>query len=222
MNANMVFMKYTSSIVTALCMLSTCGFAAERQASLSPEQALKQLMDGNQRFVSREIIHKNFAQEAADLKEGQTPFAVIIGCSDSRVPPEIIFDQGLGDLFVVRDAGNVIGPIELDSTLFAVKKLNTPLVVVLGHENCGAVNATLLGQAHVPELSSIFPLIERAIKQCTTTKGDILVNAIKCNVREGVQDLTAIPAIAELIKGKKLNVVGAYFDFNNGKVTLIE
>lgn len=215
-------MKYTTPLLTALCLLSTLTYAAERPKTPTPNQALKLLLDGNKRFVSKEFIHKNLAQEAAELKEGQAPFAVIIGCSDSRVPPEIIFDQGPGDLFVVRDAGNVIGPIELDSTLFAVKKLNTPLVVVLGHQNCGAVKATLLGQAHVPELSNIFPIIERAIKQCKSSQGDILINAIKCNVKAGVQDLKTQPAIAELIKTNKLQVIGAYFDFEDGNVSLVE
>lgn len=213
--------KTSIILLTNLCLFSSIGIAAESQNTLSPQGALKRLMDGNKRFVSREFIHKNFAQEAADLKEGQAPFAVIVGCSDSRVPPEIIFDQGPGDLFVVRDAGNVIGPIELDSTMFAVNKLNTPLVIVLGHENCGAVKATLLGQSHVPELASIFPLIEKGIKQCQQTQGDLLVNAIQCNVKEGVRILKAQPAIAQLIKEKKLEIVGAYFDFDEGKVSLI-
>ena len=213
-------MKYAA---IALCSLVlSYAKATERPDNLTPEEALNQLMAGNQRFIAKEFIHKDVAKEVADLKQGQEPFAVVIGCSDSRVPPEIIFDQGPGDLFVVRDAGNVIGPIELDSALFAVKKLHAPLVVVLGHEYCGAVSATLLGRANVPELSNIYPLLERALKKCNATKGDILENAVNCNVQEGVRDLTDQPAIQELIKAKKLKVVGAYFNFDTGTVSLVE
>ncbi|MBY0529557.1 MAG: carbonic anhydrase [Rhabdochlamydiaceae bacterium] len=217
-------MKYTSFLcmTAGITLFSMTAFSAESSLKPTPDQALKMLMDGNNRFVKEEFIHKNLAQESADLKEGQEPFAVIIGCSDSRVPPEIIFDQGPGDLFVVRDAGNVIGPIEMDSIQFAVQKLHTPIVVVLGHENCGAVHATLLGQANVPELSNIFPLIEKAIKECKETKGDLLKNAIQCNVKEGTRNLKAQPNIAQLIKQNKLKVIGAYFNFDDGKVSIIE
>jgi carbonic anhydrase len=217
-------MNYTtlSWMTVGITFFCAAAFSTERSPRLTPDQALKMLMEGNERFVKEEFIHKNLAQEAADLKEGQEPFAAIIGCSDSRVPPEIIFDQGPGDLFVVRDAGNVIGPIELDSIQYSIQKLNTPIVVVLGHENCGAVHATLLGQSNVPELSNIFPIIEKAIKQCKETKGDLLKNAIQCNVKEGVRNLKAQPNIANLIKQNKLKVVGAYFNFDDGKVSIIE
>ena len=178
----------------------------------SPEKALQMLLEGNAHFVSDQMVHTSHLTEAKDkMLEGQSPFAAIVGCSDSRVPPELIFDRGLGELFVVRDAGNVVGPIEMDSVEFAVAHLKVPLVIVLGHQNCGAVNATLEGQKNVPELENIFPLIESALSKCDSVGDNRLVNAIKCNVKKGVATLKNSPTIAPLLKQKKVKVVGAYY-----------
>ncbi len=188
----------------------------------SPDKALAMLMEGNEHFVKGKIIHLSYADEAKDkLLENQNPFAAIIGCSDSRVPPELIFDQGLGDLFVVRDAGNVVGPIEMDSVEFAVAKLNVPLVVVLGHQNCAAVKAALSGRDNVPELDNIFPLIDKAFHACQNNVPDELIEAIYCNIREGVEILKTSPTIAPFVAKKKVKIVGAYFDFESGKVSLV-
>jgi carbonic anhydrase len=200
-----------------------CATSISLAAQPDSDTALKLLMAGNDRFTSGQYIHKNLASEGlSHLKEGQEPFAVIIGCSDSRVPPEIIFDQGLGDLFVVRVAGNVIGPVELDSVEYAAERLHVPLVVVLGHEKCAAVGAALLGRENVPELENIYPLIAPALKKCQAKKGDVLTNAIKCNAMEGVNHLRSTPLLAKLIAAKKLKIVGGYYDFDHGKVMLIQ
>ncbi|MBS0606672.1 MAG: carbonic anhydrase [Parachlamydiales bacterium] len=204
-----------------LCFSSLC-FAQDTSQQPTSDAALQRLMEGNKRFTSGQPIHKNLGLEGLSaLKEGQEPFAIIVGCSDSRVPPEIVFDQGLGDIFVVRVAGNVVGPIELDSVEFAVDKLHCPLVIVLGHENCGAVKATLLGQENVPELDNIYPLIAPALKKCQAQKGDILMNAIKCNVKEGVGYLKSTPLIAKHIAANRVKIVGGYYDFDHGKVMII-
>lgn len=189
----------------------------------TPEKALEMLLEGNGHFVKNEIVHLSYLAEAKDkMLEKQTPFAAIVGCSDSRVPPELIFDRGLGELFVVRDAGNVIGPIEMDSVEFAVQHLKVPLVIVLGHQNCGAVNATLGGQASVPELESIYPLVESALTNCEIIGEDRLVTAIKCNVKKSVETLKNSPTIAPILKQKKVKVVGAYYEISSGKVTVID
>ncbi len=209
-------------LCTSLFCLSSLCFAQEKSQQPSSEIALQRLMEGNKRFTSGQPIHKNLGLEGlSTLKEGQEPFATIIGCSDSRVPPEIIFDQGLGDIFVVRIAGNVVGPIELDSVEYAVDKLHCPLVILLGHENCGAVKAALLGQENVPELENIYPLIAPALKKCQAQKGNILMNAVNCNVKEGVNHLKSSPLIAKYIASKQLRVIGGYYDFDHGKVTII-
>ena len=188
----------------------------------TPSEALEMLMHGNKHFADGEITHLSYITEAKDkMLEKQTPFAVIIGCSDSRVPPELIFDRGLGDLFVVRDAGNVIGPIELDSVEFAVEKLKAPLIMVLGHQNCGAVRAALVGRHHVPELESIYPLIDSGLKSCKETAKDVLINAIYCNVKKGMDTLKKSPTIAPLLAKNKVKIVGAYFNIETGIVTII-
>jgi carbonic anhydrase len=200
------------------CALSLAASAA----SLTPEKALEQLLEGNAHFVSNTSVHDSYLKEAKDnLLEKQTPFAAIVGCSDSRVPPELIFDTGLGELFVIRDAGNVVGPIEMDSAEFAAASLKVPIIVVLGHQNCGAVKATLVGRENVPELDNIFPLIDAALHQCKMDEKDVLVNAIKCNVKKGVETLKQSPSIAPLLEQKKVKVVGAYYEIATGKVTLL-
>jgi len=192
-------------------------------AVVTPLKALSLLMEGNNHFVKGEMKHLSYVAEAKDkLLEKQTPFAAIIGCSDSRVPPEVIFDRGLGELFVVRVAGNVLGPIEIDSVEYAVEVLKAPLVMVLGHQNCGAIKASIQGKENVPDfLDAIYPLIEEALNGCETIGSNTLVNATNCNVKNGVGILKKSPVIAPLLDQKKVKVVGAYFDFDTGKVNLL-
>ncbi len=216
-------MNPSSILIVLSCILSfeLCSLEPNKKMP-TPDRAIAMLMEGNAHFIKGEITHLSYADEAKNkLLETQTPFAAILGCSDSRVPPELIFDQGLGDLFVVRDAGNVVGPIEMDSVEFAVARLNVPLVVVMGHQNCGAVTAALRGKDEVPELDNIFPLIDKAFHACSKTAPDQLIEAIYCNIREGVSILKKSPTIAPFLAKKKVKIVGAYFDFESGKVTLI-
>jgi carbonic anhydrase len=194
-------------------------FSCASLTALTPQSALDHLKEGNSHFVSGKMTHLSYAKEAKDkLLEKQRPIAAIVGCSDARVPPELLFDRGLGELFVVRDAGNVVGPIEMDSVEFAVAHLGVPLVIVMGHQNCGAIQATLEGKAQVPELDNIFPYLEKALANCPHAK---LVEAIHCNIRAGVLTLKSSPTLAPLIQQKKVQVVGAYFDFESGKVSWI-
>lgn len=205
--------------LTACLSLMPANAASKK---LTPDQALELLMEGNDHFIRGVDTHPSYAAEARDkMLEKQTPFAAIFSCSDSRVPPEIIFDRGLGDLFVVRDAGNVVGPIEMDSVEFAVASLKVPLVVVMGHQNCGAVSATLAGKDNVPELENILPLIDDALKNCDTIGANALVNAIRCNVKRGVDTLKQSPSIAPILARKKVKVVGAYYHIDTGRVELI-
>jgi len=183
---------------------------------LPSEKALENLIEGNKRFSTDQSVHPDRTterrQETAALQE---PFAVIVGCSDSRVAPEIIFDQGIGDLFIVRVAGNVVGPVELDSIEYSVLYLHSTLVVVLGHENCGAVKAVKAGQTK--DIEAVAKLVEPAVKK---TKDESLEASIKMNVQMVVEQLKKSPVLAELIKQKKLGVVGGYYNFQDGKVTI--
>ncbi len=183
--------------------------------------SLSQLLQGNDRYVQGKSQHASLAAESKNPQMmSDRPRAIIVGCSDARVPPEIIFDQGLGDLFVIRVAGNVVGPIELDSVEFAVAKMNVPLVIVLGHEGCKAVQATLKGRENVPELDAIYPLIDKGFKQCGIDSAASLMKAIDCNVQRGVTIIKNSPTLAPYITQKKVRVMGAYYDINNGKVTV--
>jgi carbonic anhydrase len=133
---------------------------------LTGDQALQELMNGNKRYVAAELAHPNqTAARRAEVAKGQDPFAIIVGCSDSRVPPEIIFDQGLGDLFVTRVAGNIVDDVVLGSIEYAAEHLGVPLIVVLGHKRCGAVEAAAKGGDAPVHIRSLVEAIKPAIKK---------------------------------------------------------
>lgn len=189
--------------------------------NLTPDQAIDLLMEGNQRFVSRKQKYPN--QDTTRLKEvanGQKPFASILGCADSRVPAEIVFDQGLGDLFVCRVAGNVAIDEEVGSLEFGALILGTKVIMVMGHERCGAVEATIKG-AQVPgKIGTLLEAIRPALKQSPQTKAD-LEASVKANVLYQVEKLKTSPVIAQLIQAGNLKVVGGYYDLDTGLVTRV-
>lgn len=193
--------------------------------SLTPEESLTKLMEGNKRYAEDQLQHGDqSAVRREAVSAGQEPFAVILGCSDSRVPPELIFDQGLGDLFVVRVAGNVVGPLELDSLEYATKHLHSSLIVVLGHENCGAVKAVLEGQTD--EIEDIALLIGPAVRSCEKESGKNgapPVNlCVRANVRSVVTQLKKSPMLSRYLKDKKVDIIGAFYDLDTGKVEILE
>ncbi len=190
------------------------------------DQALKKLKEGNRRFVAGEMIHPD--QTVARRKEvakGQQPFAIIFGCVDSRVPPEVVFDRGLGDLLVIRTAGHALGGTSLNSVEFGVHELGIPLVMVLGHQKCGAVAATVQAvekgakpHCHPGELvAAIKPAVEKVKKRA----GDMLDNAVRANIELTVKALRISKHLAEFVKKGKTKVVGAYYDLNTGVVDII-
>ena len=189
--------------------------AAATLSAATPDSALKMLQDGNKRFVTGKTVHPNRSKEMlAELAKGQNPDVVLVACSDSRVAPEIIFDVGFNDLFVIRVAGNVVGNLEMESIKYAIKHLHSPLIMVMGHQNCGAVDAVLTNQdATIPEIAD---MIAPAIKGAKN-----LQSAIEDNVKFVVDHLEDRKFVSERLKKKDLKVVGAYFDFSTGKVELI-
>ncbi len=194
-----------------------CSLHAEETAS---EKSLRFLMEGNGRFSTDKSLHPDRTSERRlETTQKQEPFAVIVGCSDSRVAPEILFDQGIGDLFIVRVAGNVVGPLELDSIEYSAKYLHSSLILVLGHENCGAVQAAVNGVTD--DIENVMELIEPAVKKSAKMKGNRLENAIKTNVQLVVAQLNNAPVLRELIDKKKLMVAGGYYNFHTGKVILL-
>jgi len=187
------------------------------------DQALESLLAGNRRFFGSTQTHPNQAAERrAELKTGQDPFAVILGCSDSRIPPEVIFDQGLGDLFVVRVAGNVLDDIVLGSIEYAASHLHTPLIMVLGHSDCGAVKATIGGgdlEGHLPTLAKA---ISPAVNQIMDQPGDKVNNAAKLNAKMVSEQLKhSTPVISDLVSRGGLKVVASFYDLETGRVEVL-
>lgn len=192
------------------------------QNDLAPDAALQKLMDGNKRFVDkkRQSPNQDFGR-LTEVAKSQKPFAAILGCADSRFPSEIIFDQGLGDLFVCRVAGNVATPEEIGSLEFGTLVLGAKVLVVVGHERCGAVDATIKG-AQVPgQIASLLDAIKPAVESSKSQGGDSLENACKANVMLQANKLKASPVISKLIEENKLKVVGGYYDLDTGTVTIL-
>lgn len=202
-------------LLLIFCFLAPTACFAEDPA-MTPEIALKRLLSGNERYAKDQLECPERLQERRQaVVAKQNPFAVIVGCSDSRVPAEIVFDQGVGDIFVVRVAGNVIGPSERDSIEFALEHLHASLVLVLGHENCGAVKAVLEGKDE--DIPSVAALIEPAIKGSPNLEA-----AVKANVRSIVKQLKDSAFVRDGIAKKRVDVVGGYYNLNSGKVALLD
>jgi carbonic anhydrase len=224
------FVRLTGLVAAGLAG-PAAGRAADRPAAGNPDTVLADLLEGNQRFMKGEATHpRRKPADFAALAEGQSPEAVIVGCADSRVAPELIFDQGVGDLFVVRVAGNVIsgaGATVKGSIEYAVAELNVPLVLVLGHRQCGAVKAAMkhleANDALPGAIGDLVATIRPAVLQARDRPGDALDNAIRANVQRGVERLRTLePILADRVKSGKVKVVGATYDLRGGKVTLVE
>jgi carbonic anhydrase len=192
-------------------------------SALSPDHALQQLVEGNKRFTKGKTLHPSQdASRRTQLTEGQHPVAAILGCSDSRVPPEIIFDQGLGDLFVVRLAGNTLDKLALGSLEYAASELQVPLILVLGHEKCGAVSATLKGKTLPGHIDDLAKEIRPALKNMQCGQEEKLDCAIHANVDHVVKELNSSSNIlAPLIQEGKLKIVGGYYRLKDGAVELL-
>jgi carbonic anhydrase len=201
--------------------------ATEPAPAVSPEEALTRLKDGNYRFRNAEMQHPrvNAARVKETAENGQAPFATILGCSDSRVPCEFLFDQGIGDLFIIRVAGNVCDVDETGSIEYGVGHLGSPLLVVLGHEKCGAVTAVVKKaelEGSIPELvANIRPAVQAAEKLHPGMAPDALVPfALRTNVLQSIEDLLRrSEVVRELVREGKLAVVGAVYDLETGDVS---
>jgi len=197
---------------------------ASEASSVTPAAALERLNAGNQRFVNGTSTQSlKDAKRRAEVAQGQKPFAIIMSCSDSRVGPEVVFDQGLGDVFVVRTAGHVVDDVGLGSMEYAVEHLGASLILVLGHERCGAVAATIAGGDAPGHLPSILKAIQPASQAARGKPGDALDNAVRAQVLEVVKRIqSAGPLLAERVKAGKLKVAGARYDLDTGLVQVIE
>lgn len=228
-------MKFLSGFIL-LGLLSTQVFAQDARPMTADEAlsqlhngVLKTLIDGNQRYIDQKMrtcTERTTKAVRDQLAKGQKPYAIILSCSDSRVPPELIFDQGPGDIFVVRVAGNTFDPIILGSIEYAAEHLGSPLIMVLGHERCGAVTATV--KSHGPAegnigsiVTAISPAVAEAKRKATNlNEGEFIESAIDENIHHVAQKLfEESPIVRHLVEAKKIKIVEAKFDLDDGKVS---
>jgi carbonic anhydrase len=214
-----VFVFFLAVVVVSPVTVALSG----ESAVFSNERFVKKLLDGNRRYVDGTPSHPNQTFERRQhVANGQHPFAVIVSCSDSRVPPEIIFDQGIGDLFVVRVAGNVIDDTGVGSIEYAAEHLHVSVIVVLGHERCGAVEAAVKGGEAPGHIKSLVEAIRPAVENAKGRPGDLAENAMRGNVKLAVDHLKASkPILEHLVHKGTLSVIGARYDLDDGQVTLI-
>jgi carbonic anhydrase len=196
------------------------------QNVLSPDAALKRLMDGNLRYVEGVSRRHDFKHEREALVGGQNPYAAVLSCADSRIAPEYAFDSGRGDLFVCRVAGNFANDDTIASMEYALAVLGAPLILVLGHDSCGAVDATLKslkdGKPPPGHIPSLVAAIAPAVKASSQQSGDALDNAIRQNVIDNVAKLeSATPILSAAVEQNKLKVVGGIYRLASGKVDLL-
>lgn len=191
-------------------------------SGITAEESLEKLLQGNKRYVAGKSLHpNNSAKRRTQVATGQHPFAIIVSCSDSRVPPEVLFDQGLGDLFVIRSAGHVVDDFALGSIEYAVEHLGSKLIVVLGHERCGAVDATVKGGEAPGHVKNVVEAIRPAVAKARGKHGDVLCNAVKSNVKMTAEKIRGSgPILAEPIGDGLLKIVGAYYDLDSGAVEM--
>ncbi|WP_310483955.1 carbonic anhydrase [Chamaesiphon sp. VAR_48_metabat_403] len=195
---------------------------AMSKQNLTPDSAIEELLQGNKRFTSQKTKQPNRGSfRLREVAKGQKPFAAILGCADSRVPAEIVFDQGLGDLFVVRVAGNVATPEEIGSLEFGTLVLGSKAILVLGHSACGAVKATIDNKPVPGQIGSILKQIEPAVVASKNQAGDALKNATIANIKGQIAILKSSTVIANLVKSGKLKISGGFYDLDTGIVTKV-
>ncbi len=199
---------------------------SSRPVITDPQVALDRLLEGNQRFVDARMQHPaQDPEHRLKVSKGQQPFATILTCSDSRLPPEVLFDQGLGDLFVARVAGNIVDPALLGSIEYAVGHLGTPLVVVIGHEKCGAVEATLESIQHQEtppgEVAALVQAITPAVAVAEQRPGDLLDNTIRANTEQSLEAIKKSSELSGPLSSGALRAIGAYYSIDDGRISLI-
>ena len=216
--------RCSSNLVVAVLLLGPVvgiGTGQKSQDNITPDSALAELKDGNAHHAGHRYKHPHeTAARMRQLASGQHPHAEVLSCADSRVPPEILFDQGLGDLFVVRVAGNVVSDTELGSLEYGAEHLHVPLLIVLGHQRCGAVTAAVEGGEVPGHISALTELLRPAVQKTRGMPGDRVENAVRANVEMVVKQLrTSGPVLEKLVSRGELKVVGAIYSLDTGQVT---
>jgi carbonic anhydrase len=206
-----------------LAVAGVAGWAQHPDSGLPADQAIARLLEGNRRFVRNKEQHPDEGlARRKELEGGQHPFAVILSCADSRVPPELVFDQGLGDLFVIRVAGNIAADDELGSIEYAVEHLHTKLVLVLGHEKCGAVTAAVQGGDAPAHLKPLLSAIQPSVEETKDLPGDKVHNCVLANARRVARQVReSEPVLREAVQKEGVRVVAADYALDSGVVTIL-
>jgi carbonic anhydrase len=215
----------TSCVLLLLALSCGTGARGEKPVEgLPADEALARLMAGNQRYMKHKEQHPDESlARRKELVGGQHPFAVIIGCADSRVSPELLFDQGLGDLFVIRVAGNIVDDDILGSIEYAIEHLGTRLILVLGHEKCGAVSAAVEGGEAAGHLKALVAAIQPSVQETANDPGDKIHNCVIANARRVARQIReSEPILKEYVERKGLKVVAADYMLDTGKVNLFD
>lgn len=212
-------MVRTVRIVVAAAVCGAAVAAAQEQMP-SADTVLRELKAGNDHHLAKRYQHPHqTASRQREVAQGQHPHAIVLSCADSRVAPEIILDQGLGDLFDVRVAGNVASDAELASIEYAAEHLHTPVLVVMGHQKCGAVTAAAEPGEAEGHLPSLLAMIRPAVDKARTQPGDLIENAVRINVENVVRQIRlSTPVLAALVDRGELTVAGAVYSLDTGKV----
>ncbi|MBD1911664.1 carbonic anhydrase [Leptolyngbya sp. FACHB-16] len=189
---------------------------------LEPDIALQRLIEGNERFSQHHPQYPDQSQRRVrEVAQTQHPFATILSCADSRVPVEIVFDQGVGDIFDVRVAGNIATPEILGSIEYAVTLLGTPVLMVLGHERCGAVTAAVQNETLPGDIGSFVKAILPAVDRVKNKSGDAVENVVVANVHYQIEQLKRSPLLTERLQSGALKIVGGRYDLDTGRVTIL-
>lgn len=217
-----IFRNILPAAVAALCMVSCKSSTEAFVVPQNPQEAIQTLLDGNTRYVTQTKTNPNCTLERmAQTAPHQEPFAAVVGCSDSRVPVELLFDCGIGDIFVIRTAGNNVGNDNVMGSIeYAVDHLGVKVLMVLGHESCGGVTSAIQGGEHHGAVGNLLHHIAGDIPEYSG-KLDELDSAIKTHTNVQVADIMANPVIAEKVGAGQLKVVAAHYDVDSGKVELL-
>src|SRR3984957_16996227 len=210
--------------IVALSIVTTRAvIAAVRAATMPPAEALKLMLDGNQRFVAGKLEHPNQTPERrAEVAKGQHPFASVLACSDSRTPPEIIFDRGLGDIFTVRVAGNVADKAVIESIDYSDNPLGARGVMVLGHRRWGAVMAAVAGHEEEGDVGPMLSELRPAVAASKGMTGDPVENAVRENVKLVMKNLATSEELSAMVKSGDLKIVGGIYDLDTGTIEMLK
>ena len=224
------FLKLSAAATFILAATSDLGLRVQQAEAAElptnpqpkPDAALQKLLEGNQRFTRHQPQYPHQSQtRMLELAQTQHPFATVLTCADSRVPVELLFDQGIGDIFDIRIAGNIAIPETVGSIEYAVALLGTPVVMVLGHERCGAVTAAVKNTPLPGEIGSFVKAILPAVDQVKGRSGDVVDNAVIANVHYQIEQLKRSPILTERLRSGDLKIVGGRYDLDTGTVKIL-